>query len=121
MTLRSCLALGSLLFAGSACSEDVTCPQWAFPAINLLVISAADGSPVLTARGEVRVGSYADSLLENGSGYYSAGAREGIYTVHVEREGFAPWDTSGIWVRASGGSCSHLVTEEIQGRLTPTP
>jgi hypothetical protein len=71
-------------------------------------------------RGEVRDGSFADSLVEVGRGYCDAApGRAGTYAVHIEHGSYAAWDTSGIVV-SSGGACPDLIeTEQIEARLVP--
>ena len=80
--------------------------------------SAADGSLVLGALGEVRDGAFRDSLSALGDGnYVAAYDRGGTYAVRVESEGHLPWDTAGVWVSETGGACSTVQTELVNARL----
>ncbi len=111
--------LGFLLL-GTGCNEGVTCPAWSFPAVSAHVTSATDGSSLLGALGEVREGEYRDSLFANGDGHYVAAYdRGGMYAVHIEREGYAAWDTAGVSVSETGGACSTVETEHVNARLVP--
>jgi hypothetical protein len=111
---------GSLLL-GTGCDDGVTCPAWSFAAVSAHVTSAPDGSPLLGALGEVRDGEYRDSLFASGDGYYVAAYdRGGTYAVHIEREGYGTWDTTGVNVSESGGACSTVETEHVAARLVPT-
>jgi hypothetical protein len=115
---RAWATFGLLLLAG--CGESVACLQGVLAAVSIHALSAADATPILDVRGGVRDGSFADSLVGVGEGYYEAAqGRPGTYTVHLEHTGYAPWDTSGILVRTSEGACPLIETEHIEARLTP--
>jgi len=117
--LNMSVTLGALLL-GTGCEEAVTCPLGSYPAVSAHVTSAADGSPLLEALGEVRDGGYRDSLLALGDGHYAAAyERGGTYAVHIEREGYAAWDTTGVSVSETGGACSTVETEFVPARLMP--
>ena len=112
------LALSPFLFA--ACGEDITCPPGSFAAVSVHALSVADATPVLDARGEVRDGSYADSLRALAQGYYDAAQdRPGTYTVHLEHASYAAWDTSGVVVLSPGGACPLIETTQLEARLAP--
>lgn len=118
---RSCATLGSLLL-GAGCDQQVTCPAWSFPAVSVQVSAAGDASPILGARGEVSDGGFRDSLLALGDGYYQAADnRAGTYAVHLESEGFAAWDTTGVTASSVGGACATVETAHIEARLAPAP
>jgi hypothetical protein len=111
-----------LPWVATGCADSPTCPAWAYPAVQVSLKSAATGSPILGARGEVRDGRYRDSLVDHLDGKYSAAAnRAGTYAVHLEREGFAPWDTSGVFVEPVGGACPTVDTERLNARVQPAP
>lgn len=117
---RSCIALCWMLLLATGCDQGITCPAWSFPAVSVRVASAGEASPILGARGEVRDGAYRDSLFGLGDGYYEAAAnRAGTYAVHVESEGYAAWDTTGVRAIATGGACATVETERIEARLAP--
>jgi hypothetical protein len=70
--------------------------------------------------GEVQDAQHRDSLFDSGDGGYTvAYDRAGTYTVHVESQGYLPWDTTGIDVRQVGGSCPTVETEVLNARLVP--
>ena len=80
---RAWSALAVLLLAG--CGEDVNCLQGIFAAVSVHALSAAEAAPLLGVRGVVSDGTYRDSLVEVGQGYYEgASGRAGMYTVHLE-------------------------------------
>jgi hypothetical protein len=88
--------------------------------VSVHVTSAANGSLVLGALGEVRDGAYRDSLLASGDGnYVAAYDRGGTYAVHVEREGYMAWDTAGVSASETGGDCSTVQTQQVNARLVP--
>lgn len=122
MVLSLLVALTSSVLLASGCGEDPTCPQWAFPAVSLRVTSAATGTALIDAQGEVRDGSYRDSLENFLDGtYHAAVNRPGTYSVYLEQAGHAPWDTSGIAVEGVGGECTTVDTEVVAVRLEPIP
>jgi hypothetical protein len=122
MTLGEVLTASALAVFVAGCSDSVGCLQGSFPAINAHVTSAARGAPLVAALGEVREGSYRDSLVGFGDGtYVAAYDRGGIYDVHVEHADFASWDTTGVRVEETGGACSMVLTQDIQARLQPSP
>jgi hypothetical protein len=102
-----------------ACDDPAICLPEEFAAVTVHALSAADSTPVLNARGEVHDGSFADSLVESGQGYYNAAeGRPGTYAVHLEHPSYAPWDTSGVVVLSSGGACP-VLGAQVEARLTP--
>jgi hypothetical protein len=104
------------------CGEDPTCLQGAYPAIIVRVTGANGGGPILGATGEVLEGSFRENLFETGPGYYQAAEnRPGTYAVHLERAGYSPWDTAGVFVQETGGSCSTVMTEQLQAVISPVP
>jgi hypothetical protein len=113
---RAWPALAILLLAG--CGEDVNCLQGVFAAVSVHALGAEDATPLLGARGAVSDGTYRDSLLEVGQGYYEgAPGRTGTYTVHLEHSGYAAWDTAEVVVQATPGACPMIETERLQARL----
>lgn len=120
--MRAALVLTILSVWLSSCSESFACLQGAYPAIAVHVTAVGEAAPVLGAQGEIIEGAFRDSLVENGQGHYQAGEeRPGTYAVHLERAGYAPWDTSGVFVFETGGDCSNVVTQQIHARLNRTP
>jgi hypothetical protein len=80
-----------------------------------------------TPRGVVREGTYQDSLIVSGfttdvppriMTLIAAGERAGTYTMHLEADGYQPWDTAGIRVR--DGDC-HVRTARFTAALNPAP
>jgi hypothetical protein len=116
---RSLLVVPTLLFA-AGCSEDIVCPAWSFPAVQVNLESAATGSPIIGASGEVQDGEYRDSLVDLGDGSYTAAENHpGTYSVSVESAGYSPWDTTGVHVEQVGGACPTVETEMLEVRLQP--
>ncbi len=115
---NSC-AWGALsLWLLTGCGDGVTCPQGVFAAISVHALSAADATPILNVRGGVRDGTFTDTLVELGQGFYDAApGRPGTYGVHVEHANYAAWDTSGVVVHTSGGPCPLIETAELEARL----
>jgi hypothetical protein len=112
--------LGSLLLGACGGGLDPACPPGSVAAISVHAQSAADGAPILDARGEVRDGNYADSLTEVGQGYYEAAQnRPGDYAVHLEHDGYASWDTSGIAVLSPAEGCPLILSTTVEARLVP--
>jgi hypothetical protein len=102
-----------------ACDDPTICLPEEFAAVIVHALSAADSTPVLNARGEVRDGSFADSLVETGQGYYDAAeGRPGTYAVHLEHPSYTTWDTSGIVVLSYGSACPVLGTQ-VEARPAP--
>jgi hypothetical protein len=112
------LALGPLLL--TACGEDALCLPGALAAVSVHALSAAEATPVLDARGEVRDGRFTDSLVAVGQGFYEAAPnRPGTYVVHLEAAGYAAWDTSGIVVLSPGRGCPLFENAQVEARLMP--
>jgi hypothetical protein len=117
--VRSCVWAALTPFLIVACDDPAICLPEAFAAVTVHALSAADSTPVLNARGEVRDGSFADSLVDAGQGYYdSSEDRPGTYAVHLEHPSYTPWDTSGVVVLSSGSGCPVLGTQ-VEARLAP--
>ena len=117
MRLGVWAALNPFLMA--ACNDPTICLPEEFAAVTVHALSAEDSTPVLNARGDVRGGSFADSLVEVGQGYHDAAeGRPETYRVHLEHPSYAPWDTSGIVVLSSGEGCPVLGTQ-VEARLAP--
>jgi hypothetical protein len=111
-----------VVLLGSGCGGGPACLEGSFPGVMAHVTSAADGSPLSGALGEVRDANYRDSLFDLGDGDYSAAQdRAGTYAIHIQREGFEDWDTSRVLVSASGGACSMVTTEHVDAALVPVP
>jgi hypothetical protein len=104
----------------AACGEDATCLPGVLAAVSVHALSAAEATPVLDAHGEVHDGSFTDSLLEVGEGYYEAAPnRPGTYGVHLEADSYTAWDTSGIVVPSQGRGCPLIETTQVEARLIP--
>jgi hypothetical protein len=117
--IRACAwSLLSPLFLGG-CGEDAVCLP-GVAAVSVHALSAAAGTPILDAQGEVHDGSFTDSLVPVGQGYYEAAPnRPGTYGVHLEAPSYAAWDTSGIAVLSPGRGCSLFETSQVEARLLP--
>ena len=118
--IRTCvwLALSPLLL--TACGEDAICLPGELAAVSVHALSAVEATPVLDARGTVRDGNFADSLVAVGQGYYEAAPdRPGTYAVHLEAASYAAWDTSGIVVLSPGRGCPLFTNAQVEARLMP--
>ena len=110
------------LLALAACSQEPNCLQGILPAVSVHATSATTASPILGATGEVREGSFRESLVDDfGNGNYTAaGNRPGTYAIHLEHEGYATWDTAGVFVaESSNASCPMVLTVEVNASLVP--
>jgi hypothetical protein len=61
--VRTCVWAALPPFLIVACDDPAICLPEEFAAVTVHALSAADSTPVLNARGEVRNGSFADSLV----------------------------------------------------------
>ena len=114
------IALTPLLLAGCDDGPSAECLPAGVAAISVHALSAADSTPILDARGEVRDGAYADSLIEAGQGFYEAAQnRPGHYDVHVVHAGYAEWDTTGVVVNSVGDGCPLFESRTVEARLVP--
>jgi hypothetical protein len=114
------VALIPLLLVACDDGAGVGCLPAGVAAISVHALSAADSAPVLDARGEVRDGAYADSLVGVGQGFYEAAQnRPGRYDVHLVHAGYAEWDTSGIVVNSVGDGCPLFESRTVEARLVP--
>ena len=94
-------------------------------AVAVIVRDAETGAPLATeARGVVQEGAYVDSLrlepLQRPTQWtlVGGGDRAGTYTVAVERQGFRPWQRSGVVV--GRGACG-VETVTLTADLEPSP
>jgi hypothetical protein len=113
-----------LAFA-SACSSSVdVCPAVVKPAVVVEVRDASTGLPIAEgASGAVREGSYTDSLKPysgisaNQSTLLSLQAalgRPGLYTLTVEKPGYASFTATGV--QATAGACG-VQTATVKANL----
>ena len=124
----SVLAALTLLFFGGCdfLMDPVVCTGEVVPGVVVTVRDAETGVAVaFGATGRVQDGSYVGELSpyeRSGSDLSTlfslrgADERPGTYEVFVEREGYAPWSTSGV--RVTAGTC-HVRTVRVQSELTP--
>lgn len=121
------IAPGLLVSPIVACSEPILCTGDIRPAVEIEVLDRSSGEFIPSvARGVVQEGPYQDSLQPySWTGqdpavavtYVAAFERIGIYQVHLEVEGYLPWDTSGIVV---GRDECHVRTASFTAALDPT-
>jgi hypothetical protein len=105
---------------------DLLCTMSVEPAIELFVYDATTAEPAWwSAAGVVRDGAFEDSLwapswLDSTVAIpmRAADERPGTYSIHLERSGYVPWDTSGILVTA--GVC-HVQTVQVDAQLSRIP
>ena len=121
-SLRAYLPLIAAIGCSSA-SEPINCPDVIIPAIEVVVVDARTGLPQANgALGLVRDGAYTDSLQIfrwNGNTPTTLGAaegRRGTYAVQVERDGYGPWQRTGITPRV--GACG-VETTTLRAELVP--
>ena len=114
--------LATSALAAAACGDSLepACPPVVRPAVEVEVRDSQTGVfRADSARGVVRDGAYADSLVVvRNHGAQSVPAalgvafdRPGSYSVRIERGGYQLWDTVGIHVLADrcGAVTVHLV------------
>ena len=107
-----------------ACGADQFCPGDVAPGIVVQVRDAAtEVSVAALARGEIRSGSYTDSLApyevdaEGILTSLTAGrGRPGTYEIRIEAEGYHPWVRTGVVV---GSYACGAVTENVRADLVP--
>jgi hypothetical protein len=116
-------ALCDSLLALGACSSEPNCLQGSEYAVAIDVVAGESGSSLDNVKGEVRAGTYRDSLqaTEIPGLYYAAENRDGVYAVHVERAGYASWDTTGVEAPRVAGDCGGVVGQHFTVTLTPSP
>lgn len=122
-------ATGVFLLAGCRALDGTACPAVVSRAVDVEVVDASTGAYVARgASGVVTEGAYADSLRAVGfRGVHPAdtvttlGAalgRAGVYTVRVQRPGYATFERAGV--RVATDECG-VVTTRLTARLAPAP
>jgi hypothetical protein len=124
------LERAALLAAPSlvACSEPTLCTDDIRPAVEVTIVDRGtqDYLTVLP-RGVVREGTFEDSLEVYSTttevparvvSMIAAPERIGIYAVHVEADGYQPWDTAGVIV---GRDECHVRTATFTASLERAP
>jgi hypothetical protein len=106
--------------------DPVVCTGEVVPGVVVMVTDAETGVAVaFGATGRVQDGTYVGELSpyeRSGSDLSTlfslrgADERPGTYEVFVEREGYAPWSTTGV--RVTSGVC-HVRTVRVRAELTP--
>jgi hypothetical protein len=111
------------VFAIIGCSEPEGCTLELRYAIEVQVRDATtQGLLASYPYGVVRDGDYQDSLRVAGnpapvpSALVAASERPGVYAVHIEAAGYAPWDTAGVGVPSD--EC-HVRTASFTAWLEP--
>jgi hypothetical protein len=109
-----------------ACMDAGICTLSIEPAVEVEVRDQTTDQFLSTApRGVVREGAYQDSLTVSGftsdvpprvRTLIAAGERAGTYTVHLEADGYQPWDTARV--RVGEGDC-HVHTARFTAALNP--
>lgn len=123
---RAILVMCIALFGATACSgpTDVMCSLNYVYGISLKVQNAVTGAPVTdSADVQIRDGSYVESYNFLGpanqpfSGMLSvAGERAGTYSISIRKNGFAPFDTTGIKVTRD---VCHVHGVNVTAKLQP--
>lgn len=123
------LLAADFMLLAAACQDglEAACLPVVRPAIEVEVRDeVTDAFRADSARGVVQDGAYTDSLhivRYNGpeivpSALGAAYERPGTYSIHIERVGYRPWDTTGVRVLADECGASPV---QLVARLTPTP
>lgn len=115
-----------LLLAGCEGPTDPICTLGISPAVEVTIEDAATGMPLAgPARGEVRDGAFADSLVPGAHSIEgemltrtAAPGRAGWYDVEVTLPGYVTWLRTGVL--APSGSCG-VRTTRLHARLEPSP
>jgi hypothetical protein len=118
--IAGCLVVAPLLGACQLCTLSIE------PAIEVEVRDRTTNQFLsVVPRGLVREGAYQDSLTANSitadapprvRSLTAAGERAGTYSVHLEADGYQPWDTARV--RAGEGGC-HVQTVRFTAALNP--
>ncbi len=111
---RGALAVVLLAFVTSCGNDGILCPQdGPRPAVSVTLYDRAGDTIIVggDVRGEIRDGTYRDSLYVMGRnadgepvGYVAGVGRSGVYLVTVERDGFRPAERRNVVV-PDGGTC----------------
>ena len=127
-SLYMSVALAAVSHAG--CGSPVGCGAGVYPAVHVFVRDAMTGAPAAEgAAGTIRDGEYVEALRVHATDYpqgpdmpgrplsLAAGiGRPGTYTVSIEKDGYQPWEVSGI--RARNGPCG-VETVVLTAHLQP--
>lgn len=127
--LSSLVASTLLLTAGCSNPSGVLCPAVVNRGIEVEVLDAVTGASVARgAAGVVTDGAFTDSLrpvafrgvppADTVTTLGAALGRAGVYTVRVQRPGYAAFERAGVRVVLNG--CG-VVTTRLVARLTPVP
>jgi hypothetical protein len=122
------IAIAVLISQAAACGDSLepACLPVVRPAVEVEVRDAlTEEFRAESARGVVQDGSFTDSLeivRYDGpqiipSTLGGAYERPGIYSVRIQRDGYQPWDTSGLRVEADKCGAAPV---QIVARLSPT-
>ncbi len=123
--LSACVAFLALTACSSSTPTGVACTAIYVYGISLKVQNATTGAAI-TDSATVRItdGSYVESYNYLGpagqpaSGILSAaGERAGSYSISIRKDGFAPYDTSGVTVTKD---VCHVHPVEVVAKLQPT-
>ena len=122
ITRRLCLCLSVGL---SACSNDNLCTAEDHPSLILSARSAADNGALSGLSGTVVSGG---EVLPVGCGVEQGGdvcrvfARGSTADIHLELDGYLPWDTTGVQLHWRGDAgCRTPVLKSIEARMIPLP
>lgn len=112
----ACIAAAVAL---GGCQDAITACELAGRAgVVIEVTDAATGAPVGDGlRGVATEGAYSETLIDAASGLMGLHERPGSYAIRIEREGYLPWDSTGIEVRQAG-AC-HVATTILSIPLEP--
>ncbi len=104
------------------CHEAVDCIQDDPPELIITARSTADGVLLDGLSGFVQDNRYARDLICFADGDHDkcyGNATSQPVKVHVERNGFLPWDTASVHLEWTGGDCPRPVAKYIEVAMTP--
>jgi hypothetical protein len=103
----------------STTESDHTCTADIVQGIWVHVNDRATLAPLVGVRGEVRSGTYVDSIQRSTDGVYTAAQEHpGTFTMHLEHTGYSPLDVNNIVVTA--GVC-HVKPTVLYVTMQATP
>jgi hypothetical protein len=125
-----CAAIAGPIACQSLADQDrpIGCTGDVRPGIEVEIRDAVSGQPRADiARGIVTEGAFLDSLRPGTMlstaptdllSRVAAHERSGTYEVHIQANGYRPWDTAGIVVRAD---VCHVITVRLKTTLVRSP
>jgi hypothetical protein len=110
------------LFAAVGCDSGLACIQDDPPALHLTVRDQQTDQLLAGVTGTVTSDGNVRELLcppGAGAGECSGWAARSSASIHVERAGYHPWDTTGVSIERTGGGCPRPVLKRLTIELQP--